>query len=152
MASDRKGGARGARGGPRLPGLLNVAIVLARCQKRGGAFGIRFEKETGEVGAGGLEIGRADRWLADWAFPLAEAAGRREGYDDAAIDGSFHFATRYPGCPWCESRGIVSCECGKVACWDGRSESVRCPWCEARSTIGGTIDKLRSGRDRGWTY
>ncbi len=127
-----------------------VQIVLARCERRGGAFGVRFEERD------------PAHWQADWAFPMSVEAGMREGYDktlagglgggeppsSTTIEGQFHFAAAYPGCPWCESRGLFLCGCGHAACWDTRAESAACPWCGDTSKIEGTIDRLTAGGDR----
>jgi hypothetical protein len=117
---------------------LKVAVVMARCQHKGGVFGIRFERiKTGE-------------WEADWAFPMAESAARREGYDQSTLDGDFCFADAYPGCPWCGSSGIFHCghDSAHVGCWNGKTTSVRCPWCERSTQIDGQIEQLTSGGDR----
>lgn len=118
-----------------MEGLLSVRIVLAKCEKRSGAFGLRFQE------------GDPGHWRADWAFPLAEATAKREGYD-ATIEGRFGFAPSYPGCPWCEARAIVLCGCQRVACWDGKARETTCPWCGDASAIEGTIGALRTGGDR----
>lgn len=113
----------------------NVVIVLARCAHSAEPFGVRFEQQ-----------GRA--WIADWAFALRESVARREGYEATRLDGSFGFAHAYPGCPYCESSGLVKCGCGRVACWNGRSRRVFCPWCGSSGTLHGAIRSLDAGSDR----
>ena len=114
----------------------NVVIVMARCSRGEGSFGIRFEeKALGE-------------WIGDWAFAMKEASAKREGYDRGEIRGGLAFEAGYPGCPHCESQGIFKCGCGKVACWDGESPTVTCPWCASSGELRGQIESLRAEADR----
>ena len=112
-----------------------VVIVLGRCGRTNGLFGIRFE-----------EAGR-DHWAGDWAFHVRERTAKREGYDEGEVAGSFSFAPGYPGCPGCGGRSLFRCACGKVACWDGESRQVRCPWCGQSGLLEGVVDRLTTGRD-----
>lgn len=115
---------------------LQVVIVMSRCTRRGGGFGIRFEQLA------------AGRWAADWAFAIDEAQAGREGYDRNEISGTFEFDAKYPGCPHCEASSIYRCgNCTRVACWDG-DRTVNCPWCRQTGTIAGEIDRLTAGGDR----
>src|SRR4051794_35303984 len=82
---------------------LNVVVVMGRCSSSRSAFGVRFEEK------------RRAQWVADWAFPVKEAAGQREGFDRGDIQGTFTFDPTYPGCPYCKSHSVYRCECGKVA-------------------------------------
>jgi hypothetical protein len=118
-----------------LANILNVVIVLGRCQRQGGYFGIRLE-----------EKGRG-RWVGDWAFPVKERTAIREQFDRALVSGTFEFATGYPGCPACGAPGAFKCACGKVACWNTETRQVTCPWCGQTAFLGGVVDRLDAGGD-----
>jgi transcription elongation factor Elf1 len=114
----------------------NITIVVARCSRNSGGFGIRFER-SGET-----------RWYATWAFALKETAAKREGYDRSEISGVIQLYPSYPGCPHCANSQIVRCgHCGKVSCWDGETRLVTCPWCGNRAEIAGAITSLTSRND-----
>lgn len=117
----------------RLP---NVVIVLARCARERGNFGIRLE-----------EVSRGT-WVADWAFPVKERTARKEHYDRGEVRGNFSFAPAYPGCPCCRAISAFKCACGKLSCWDGVARVVHCPWCGNRGELGGTVDSLSTSGDR----
>lgn len=72
--------------------LPNVSIVMAVCSKTKKHFGIRLEERSRKT------------WVATWAFPLKESAGKREGYDKTKITGTFYLDFTYPGCPHCEAK------------------------------------------------
>ena len=79
---------------------------------------------------------------------MKEAVAKREGYDKSQISGSFAMEPAFPGCPHCQGRGFVKCGCGKVACWNGESQTVTCPWCGQCGQLGGQIESLDAGGDR----
>jgi hypothetical protein len=115
----------------------NIVIVMCRCSLQKQPFGIRFEKRSGR------------EWAATWAFAIKEAKAKKEGYDQAKIDGSFSFDPGYPGCPYCHNRALFLCGCGKVACWDGTSPSVTCPCCGATGKLSEeAVNSLTAGGDR----
>ena len=115
----------------------NVVIVMARCSHGRGSFGIRFEEK------------QPGHWTADWAFPIKEAAAKRQGYERGKISGTFGSDEAYPACPYCGGGGIFLCgACDKVACWDGEQRTVTCPWCGDTGEIGGHIERLSAGTDR----
>ena len=118
-----------------MPEIPKVVIVLGRCSRRGDLHGMRFEETD------------RGHWQADWAFPVREQTAHRERFDRSDITGSFSFALGYPGCPGCGAFSYFRCCCGKVACWDGRSERVTCPWCRQTSTLQGSVDRLSAGTD-----
>ena len=122
------------REGETVGELPNVLIVLARCERRDGLFGVRME-----------EVARR-RWVATWAFPVRPKTAEREGYGTATARGEFTFAPAYPGCPHCERGGLFVCGCGKVGCWDGKGK-VTCPWCGHSGRPDGAVDSLRAGGD-----
>lgn len=64
-----------------------AVIVLCKCQEGRKTFGIRAEKQG------------TKHWLLNWAFPIKDAAAKREGYDKASINGAIEFSEDYPGCP-----------------------------------------------------
>ncbi len=112
-------------------------IVVARCSQNGQDFGIRFEEQ-----------GRG-RWIANWAFPHKETPSRkRKDYGRGEITGVFEFDAAYPGCPHCDAPSIFQCVCGKVACWDGKSQAVTCPWCDTVVELRDQIGSLSALADR----
>ena len=114
---------------------VNVAIVLARCQKTPAEFGLRFEKN-------------ADTSYGDCALLLKPGTAKREGYGETRLTGSFEFANTYPGCPGCSNQSAFLCSCGKVGCWDGHLKTVTCPWCSQTVMLEGRITNLLAGQDR----
>jgi hypothetical protein len=114
----------------------NVRIVVARCASSKADYGMRLEEET------------PGQWVVDWAFPLRTGTAKKEGYDKAAISGSFRLASVFPGCPYCRVGGFFLCQCGRIACWDQQSLQVVCPWCNSRCELGGEISRLDVGTDR----
>ena len=116
--------------------LLKVVIAAVRCLKTGKLYGIRFEEKS------------RNRWIGDWAFPLKENQAGKEGYDKTTIAGSFDFGETYKGCPYCESKGIFKCSCGKINCWDGVVKFVTCRWCGGKGELSGSIESINSGSDR----
>lgn len=114
----------------------NVVIVMSRCQQNRESFGIRFEEKA------------PGQWFADWAFPVKESLGKKEGYDKNEIKGNILLDSEYPGCPHCSKSSIVLCvTCDKVSCYDGTSQNVVCGWCNTRLTVGGSIQGLKVGQD-----
>jgi len=115
----------------------NVVIVAARCSHKKESFGIRLEEKDRKI------------WVADWAFPIKASTSCKEKYDTNKISGNIVFDTQYPGCPYCESKGIFLCGyCNKTACFDGKTESVVCPWCNKKLKLRGQIESLNAGGDR----
>jgi hypothetical protein len=115
----------------------NVVIVMAKCRREKATFGIRFE-ET-EPGF----------WVGMWAFSIKDSIARRENYDKNSINGSILFGPKYPGCPYCKSRGIFLCgKCNLVSCYDGESKTVICPHCNTKLDLIDQIHNLRSLGDR----
>lgn len=114
----------------------DVVIVMSRCSRSKESFGIRFEKDD------------QSNWVVDWAFPVKEALGRKEGYDKNEIKGRITLDTQYPGCPYCHNESFVLCStCAKVSCYDNTSNWVVCPWCNVGNSVGGSIQALRGGDD-----
>lgn len=118
-----------------------VVIIMARCSHSKQSFGIRLEdKLTGQ-------------WMADWAFPIKEAAAKREGYDKSEIAGSFSVDDAYSGCPDCEQKSFVKCggalfsRCNKVSCGGEQGSFHACPWCGNKAQINGYIESLSAGND-----
>src|SRR4051812_14852524 len=82
------------RGGDSLligmsPMQRNVVIIMCRCTRSKGGFGVRMERHA------------ADQWIATWAFAIKDNVAKKEGYDQSQIRGSFAFESAYPGCPHC---------------------------------------------------
>lgn len=115
-----------------------VEVVTCRCSRTKALFGIRFE-----------EVARG-QWHATWAFLIRADVAGREGYTDSRIEGSFHLAAEYPGCPAdCSRRDFVLCvNCDRLGCADEYADYYRCPWCDHGGSVGGSIEGLNSGKDR----
>lgn len=110
--------------------MLKVVIVMARCNRTKQNFGIRFEEK------------QKGQWTADWAFAVKETYAKKEGYDLNTITGTFTFDSAYPGCLYCLAKGIFKCSCGKVNCWDRKTNIVTCAWCGQTDELSGQIEKL----------
>lgn len=113
-----------------------IVIVTACCKTSEQMYGLRFEKISEKA------------WEATWSFKIKADVAKREGFEQATIDGSFGFSMDYPGCPYCEGIGFFQCDCGKLACWDGVSKQVVCPSCKQKIELGGTVTSLSAGTDR----
>jgi hypothetical protein len=74
---------------------------------------------------------RGNDWVRTWAFPIDEHNAKNEGFAANKVSGSMNSVDDYPGCPHCKANGFVHCNCGKISCWSGNSESKKhtCPWC-----------------------
>lgn len=93
-------------------------VVLAKCRNSHRTFGIRIERRLDNV------------WYCTWAFPISEIGASNEGYGSAMISGRVDLDPEYPGCPYCGSRGWVSCgNCGKLTCWGNEERFFSCAWC-----------------------
>lgn len=53
---------------------MEARIALCKCREGGNIYGVRFEK-------------MGDGWKYTWAFPVKEAAAKREHYDETKIVG-----------------------------------------------------------------
>lgn len=96
---------------------MEAAVLLAKCIKRRGVYGIRTQK---------LEDGD---WWRTWAFPVDEQKAQQKGYDKTAVRGNLYNTKDYPGCPYCGSINLIQCDkCKKLACWNGE-QHLSCPWC-----------------------
>lgn len=114
-----------------------ATVAICKCKETHKSFGVRFET----VGQG--------HWKYTWAFPIKEAAAKREGYDATTIDGFIEPDIDYPGCPYCHSCYFVVCQCGKLNCNVSNGHDFTCEWCGFTGTLtvyeGGGI---KSGGDR----
>ena len=99
--------------------MKEATVVQCRCQRGRKSYGVRFEK-----------IGYR-HWKYTWAFPIAESAAKREGYDAVTVDGNIEADQEYPGCPYCHAQGFVICSCGKLNCFIGVGKEYSCAWCGA---------------------
>jgi TerY-C metal binding domain len=108
---------------------------MSRCSYSRQAFGIRFEEKA------------KGQWMANWAFAVKETYAKKEGYDHNTIVGTFTLDTAYPGCPYCQTKSIFKCGCGKVNCWDRKTNTVTCSWCNQTGEINGQIETLSAGED-----
>jgi TerY-C metal binding domain len=134
-----------------------VVIVMARCNCKLQTFGIRLEKKQEENQEERKQRERqeenqeerklSEQWIADWAFAVKERYAQREGYDQITITGMFTFDKAYPGCPYCHAKGILKCSCGKIHCWDGRTNTFTCSSCGLTGELRGQIEALSVGVD-----
>ena len=108
---------------------MEARVALCKCKEGKRAYGVRFEK-----------IG--DGWKYTWAFPVKEAAAKREGYEKTKIIGNIIPDANYPGCPFCKAKSFVVCSCGKLNCnyVNGPSSNFKCEWC-------GAVGRLTEGYD-----
>ena len=101
----------------------NAVVVCARCYKQKKLFGIRTEK-------------RGNSWFFTWAFPIKEAAAKREGFSETSIEGNTtEYADEYPGCPYCKQMEFIYCgNCGKISCF-GNEQYFTCPSCNSSGEV-----------------
>lgn len=114
-----------------------ATVAICKCKETHKTYGVRFEKTA------------PGHWKYTWAFPMKEAAARREGYEGTTIDGAIEPDAGYPGCPYCGTNYFVVCSCGKLNCNTGGSTAFTCEWCGKTghlTTYGGT--GFRAGGDR----
>lgn len=111
---------------------MEARIALCKCKEGRRAYGVRFER---------TEKG----WKYTWAFPVKEAAAKREGYDETQIVGNIEPDDDYPGCPFCGARYFVICECGKLNCNNGNSSNFVCDWCGESGVLIGDYDGFGFG-------
>jgi hypothetical protein len=115
--------------------MMNATVILCKCGKKKGLYGIRLEEK------------RPRQWEMNWAFAISENRARKEKYGESKIQGSFDFSPEYPGCPYCGTGGIFTCHrCQEISCWDG-SDRVTCAHCGTTANIGGSISELKTGGD-----
>lgn len=95
-----------------------ASVVLCRCSKTRGMFGIRTEQVNPRT------------WVMTWAFRIREKSAKNEGYDRNEISGEIHCIEEYPGCPYCGNMCWFICNnCDKLTCTDNDSTFVKCAWC-----------------------
>jgi hypothetical protein len=107
-----------------MPHDINVVIITAHCTKTGHRMGIRLEEKS------------CKHWVADWAFKVKESVASKEGYDKSRVDGKFEFSVEFPGCPYCESKSFVLCDCQNLLCYEANSRRFNCPKCGVAGTVG----------------
>lgn len=113
----------------------SVIIASGKCSASKKTFGLRLE----EV--------KLKNWSITWSFPIKEKSAEREGYKENKVSGEFFYSEEFLGCPYCESRDMFVCNCGKVACHNGRKKLVVCPWCNTGGEIQGLATSLNGGND-----
>lgn len=101
-----------------------ASVVMAKCRKSKMPFGIRIERRDDDV------------WYCNWAFKLTEKAASNEGYGSVMISGRVDIDEEYPGCPYCESKGWITCSCGKMTCYSGEKKAT-CAWCGSTGRVEG---------------
>ena len=107
---------------------MEATVILAKC-KQGQIYGIRVQKMED------------NDWWRTWSFPIKELQAAREGYDTTNIHGNLYATPEYPGCPYCESKTFVRCDCGKITCWGGEL-FMSCSWCGKSGTVADATDKM----------
>lgn len=114
-------------------------IALCKCNEGQRAFGVRFEEYENE-------------WKATWAFVIKkDGTAQREKYDKTKLKGLIRLDSKYPGCPYCGSRGFVICgDCGGLNCNIHESdETFTCGWCgKTGSLVDYEGDGFNAGVDR----
>jgi hypothetical protein len=110
-----------------MPQDINVVIITAHCSKTGHRMGIRLEEKSRR------------HWVADWAFKIKESIASKEGYDKSRVDGQFEFSHDFPGCPHCESKSFVLCDCQNLLCYEASSRRFKCPKCGIIGTVGNDV-------------
>lgn len=86
-----------------------------------------------------------DKNLDDnWAFKLSEATAQHEGYDSIEICGRVTLDPDYPGCPYCETKSLLVCSCGKLNCYDGKRRTTTCRWCGVSGNVDGGPIKIQT--------
>jgi hypothetical protein len=73
---------------------VNAKVVLSKCTKTKGIFGIRLEERDGD-------------WIRTWAFKVDEGKAKREGFEANTVSGSMNADAAYPGCPHCGAQGFI---------------------------------------------
>lgn len=119
-----------------MPHDLNVVIITAYCSMSGDRMGIRLEEKS------------RMHWVADWAFKVKEIFASKEGYDKSRVDGQFEFSHDFPGCPYCESKNFVLCDCQNLLCYEASARRYKCPKCGTAGTVGnGAVTSLLASQD-----
>jgi hypothetical protein len=114
----------------------HAVVVLAKCRHEKKNFGIRFQEMNPGI------------WTRTWAFAINDSFASKENFGKNSIKGTIECLDEYPGCPYCEARGIFLCYgCNRVSCWNGET-TITCPHCNTTRTVRGLITGLDSGRDR----
>ena len=111
-------------------------IVMAKCRKSRGTFGIRIEKMQDSA------------WHCTWAFPLSEKSASREGYESTLISGKVVIGAEYPGCPCCGADVWICCSaCKKMTCSASGEDSATCAWCgySAKTVVQENFDLTGGG-------
>ncbi len=102
-----------------------ATVALCKCKETHKTYGVRFEKIEPR------------HWKYTWAFPIKEAAAKREGYNDTIIEGFIEPDEEYPGCPYCGAKYFVICSCGKLNCNTGNGTRFTCEWCGETGELTG---------------
>lgn len=103
-------------------------IALCRCGTGDRIFGIRMERTS-------------HGWDRTWAYKIKNFSEERDGANEKVMEGIIGTTEEYPGCPYCESYGLVVCgECGRLNCNHGNSERFTCNWCGFTGDLVGADD------------
>ncbi len=95
-----------------------------------------------------LEEQSRGHWVADWAFKIKEGVASKEGYDKSRINGQFEVSHEFPGCPHCESKSFVLCDCQNLLCYEESSRRFKCPKCGIIGTVGNdAVTSLSASQD-----
>lgn len=98
---------------------MEATVLVAKCQKSDGIFGIRVEK-----------LYTNGDWLFTWAFELSEERASKERYTDKIVSGKIYFDPSYPGCPHCGAKNFMQCSnYKKITCCSDDLEYMDCSHC-----------------------
>lgn len=80
--------------------MIRADVIVARCRRGHGGYGIRVEERDG------------GDWYATWAFTTDEERAARDGYGmDTRIGGILRIDDAFPGCPYCAAPSFSVCRC-----------------------------------------
>jgi uncharacterized protein YegL len=100
--------------------VTEVAIVTARCSRRGDPFLVRVEQ---------LE------W-SQWEATYTESTeGDAESASSSKRIPGFGFSSEYAGCPSCRNKHMFLCQCGGLGCSNEQSTAATCPWCGLKAKL-----------------
>ena len=103
-------------------------IALCKCGEGNKVFGIRMERTS-------------YGWDRTWAYKIKNFSEEKDAENEKVMEGIIGTQEEYPGCPYCNSFGIVVCgECGQLNCNHSSSERFTCNWCGFTGELVGADD------------
>lgn len=99
-------------------------VVMAQCGQTKQCIGITLNPITSK------------HYRAMWAFKIKKDIAKREHFDKTSVDGNIDLDIDFCGCPYCGATSFYFCgKCGKMVCYDGKTEIVTCPNCGTTSEL-----------------